>query len=295
MGSQLEGRGRKGGKIVAVMQKFRMFVWYFKATKSIRSMFWITALAVMRLPRKHAPGINKAKLLADVTTKICEKEIVMHTSFGTFYGNMSIVANINPLAEAPTCSAIADNIERNWEREPKVFVNVGAHVGRYLVDLTKNYGYESYGFEPTPSTYKHLMKNALVSCDWTKFHLFNFGLGDENTVLDFYESTVCGFNTFCADQKVLNMEKTQVPVKRFDDLDLKINPKDVALMLIDAEGFEFKVLKGMKKFLKELDNVDIIIEIHETSGEAEDIMSYMKAMSFISSPIDSANWLFRKS
>jgi FkbM family methyltransferase len=277
------------------MQKLRMFVWYLKATRSIRAMAWIIILAFIRLPRKHSPGIDKAKLLADITTKICEKELTMHTDWGTFYGNFSMVANINPRAEWPTCIAIADNVTRNKDRERRVFINAGAHVGRYLVDLTKNYGYESYGFEPTPSTYQYLMKNALVSCDWMKFHLFNFGLGDENTMLDFYESTVCGFNTFCADQQVLNMVKRQVPVKRFDDLGLKINPKDVALILIDAEGFEFKVLRGMKNLLEAIKDADIIVEIHETSEEVEDIMNYMRAMGFIPTPIDSANWLFRKS
>jgi FkbM family methyltransferase len=279
---------------VAMTVKLKMFVWYFKATKSIRSMVWITALAIMRLPRKHAPGVDKAKLLADLTTQICKKEVTMETQWGTFTGNMSMVANLNPNAEEKICSVIVDNYNRNKGREPRIFINAGAHVGRYLVDLTKNFGYTSYGFEPTPETFNYLKLNTIQSGIAERATVFNFGLGDGDEVLEFYQSSNCGFNTFCREQKILNTEAIQVPVKRFDGLDLAINPKDVALVLIDTEGFEFNVLKGMKELLSDMNNVDVIVEIHETSKNTDGILDFMRGMGYLPSPIDSGNWLFRK-
>ena len=276
-----------------MLRKVKMFIWYFKAVRSIRAMVWVTVLAIIRIPRKHAPGINKAKLLADITTKLCEKEITMHTVYGTFNGNLSIVANINPLMEQNIYHLMMENYERNKGRK-RIFVNAGAHIGRYLIDMTKNFGYESYGFEPTPETFKYLKKNIFLNGVMDKAHAFNFGLGDKDDIIDFYQSSVSGFNTFCEDQKVLNTEKIQVPIKRFDDLDLKIETKDVALVLMDTEGFEYYVLGGMKEFLKKLNDVDIIVEIHEACEKKGIIVEMMQKMGYDANPIDTGNWLFRR-
>jgi FkbM family methyltransferase len=276
-----------------IIDKIEMFIWYWRATGNIETMVWITILAIIRLPRKYAPGIDRAKLLSDITTKICRKETIMRTRYGTFYGNLSMVANISSNYEKNIHRLLVENYYRNKDRK-RIFINIGAHVGKYLIDLTKNYGYESYGFEPTPTTAKYLKINTILSGVEDRTKVFNFGLGHKEDVLDFYQSTVSGFNTFCPDEQILGMEKIQAPVKKFDDLDLGITEEDVSLILIDAEGFEYNVLRGMKQFLSRLVDVDIIVEIHENSRNKRYITRLMKALGYEIRPIDTANWLYRK-
>jgi len=280
----------------AMLNKVKMFIWYWKATKNIGGMFWITVLAVIRLPHKHMPGISKSKLLADPSPKLCKKEITMVTDFGTFHGNLSIVANINPVAEGPTVAAIAENIERNKDREPRIFIDVGAHIGRYVIDLAKNYGYLAYGFEPTPKTFKFLEQSIQLSGVESKAWAIPYGLGDKDEVLKFYQSEVLGFNTFCEDQKVLDTTTIWVPVQRFDDTTLGkgMVPQHVALVLIDTEGFEDKVLRGMENLLRRMTDVDVIVEIHETCPNKDYIMDMMGRFGYTARPIDSGNWLFRR-
>jgi FkbM family methyltransferase len=257
-------------------------------------MIWIIILAIIRLPRKWAPGIDKAKLLADITTKICKKETIMHTEFGVFYGNLSMVANINPNYEKNIHSILIDNYQRNIHRDGRIFINVGTHIGKYLIDMTKNYGYESCGFEPTPSSYKYLQISAILSGIWEKVHLYNVGLGDKDEILDFYQSSVAAYNTFCNDQRILNTEKTQAKVMRFDDMGLGLDAKNVALILMDVEGFEYHALNGMKMFLSSLKNVDVVVEIHENCPNKKKVLDLMRTIGYSTTQIDSGNWLFKR-
>ena len=57
-----------------------------------------------------------------------------------------------------------------------------------------------------------------------------------------------------------NIGKEKVLVKKFDDLDLGISSinKNYTIVKIDVEGFEFEVLKGMKRFLS---SMKIIIKL----------------------------------
>jgi len=267
-----------------------MFIWYFRATRSLRAMTWIILLAIIRLPRKHAPGVDKAKLLNDITSKICNKEVTMYTSFGTFHGNFSMVANVNPNYEKNIHQLMLENYHHNKDRK-RIFINVGTHIGEYLIDMAKNYGYEGYGFEPTPSTFEYLIKSIYLSKVEKKVRVYNVGLGSMDAMMFFYQSPISAYNTFCNDQKILNMEKIQVPVKRFDGMKLDLNAEDVKLILIDTEGFEYFVLTGMKALLEKMTDVDIIVEIHLNK---EKVLNFMKGLKYMAEPIDSGNWLFRR-
>lgn len=68
----------------------------------------------------------------------------------------------------------------------------------------------------------------------------------------------------------------------------------VRLVIIDVEGFELEVLRGMPKFLAQANNIDIIIEIHEQSKHRKEIIDQFLANGFAGYQLSIADWLFRK-
>ncbi|MEI8252527.1 MAG: FkbM family methyltransferase [bacterium] len=53
------------------------------------------------------------------------------------------------------------------------------------MELTKNYGYFTYSFEPSPETYKILKCNVILSDIENKINIFNYALGNQNTEMMF--------------------------------------------------------------------------------------------------------------
>ena len=70
------------------------------------------------------------------------------------------------------------NIARFQSKKNKVFIDIGSHVGRYVIELAKNYGYHSVAFEPSPETFKMLQVNTLLSGVEKNTTLINMGLSD---------------------------------------------------------------------------------------------------------------------
>ena len=65
-------------------------------------------------------------------------------------------------------------------------------------------------------------------------------------------------------------------------------------MIIDVEGYEKQVLKGMDKLLSDIKSADIVIEIFEGSPQKQEITEFMASKGFKAKQIEKDNWLFQK-
>lgn len=130
---------------------------------------------------------------------------------------------------------IQANVHKTRNQEQKIFLNIGSHIGRFAIELTKKYGYESYCFEPSPETFKTLQINALLSEVSDKMHLYNLCLGeaDGETLFNYIADND-------ASSKMVSEKDSDskadhyitVPVKVYDHLDLGISPD---LIIMDVE------------------------------------------------------------
>lgn len=183
----------------------------------------------------------------------------------------------------------------NWEN---IFIDIWAHVGRYVVELTKNYWYHTYGFEPYPETFKYLKINTILSNIEDKVNIYNYALWDRNSEMLFEHIAYNDGSSRLVenDKKEENWKYTKVPVKMFDEAWLNIDPKKTRLIIMDVEWFELNVLKWMKNFLSETKNIDIIIEIWEDNKTKENVIKFMKNIWFLfqEEPVDEVNYLFYK-
>ena len=173
-----------------------------------------------------------------------------------------------------------------------IFIDVGAHIGRYTVLAAKRLGSRGkvLAFEPNPETFKALQQNVkLNSLD--NVVLFNLALGDRNTTMDLYIDTV---NDGATSLLWGDGPAVTVPVRRLDDIlaEQNIDPREVFLIKVDVEGAEPLVFKGAERLLRE-GSPTIIFEAL-TEEKLRECKSILKKLGYVVEPIDSSNYIAKK-
>ena len=145
-------------------------------------------------------------------------------------------------------------------KEGAVFVDVGAHIGRYSFVLAKLFpNAKVIAIEPNPEAYQALIKGIKAN-GLRNVTALNIALSDFDGVAHLYikyntaiSSLVEGDDSF----KIIN-----VPVKRLDTVMEELGINKVDIIKIDVEGDEFHVIKGAVNTIKKYKPV-LIIEIRE--------------------------------
>lgn len=166
-------------------------------------------------------------------------------------------------------------------------------------DIGSNYGFFTFAllsrhpkllaeaFEPNPATFQHLSaivtENGLESA-----RLWNIGLSDQSAALPFHRGeTDSGHSTFGNHPELSATEVLEV--KDFEtwrsQANLPLPSPGNWIAKIDVEGFEMRVLAGLRHAFEKRAFRGIAVEInHFTLGfcgsTAEEIYGYMEALGF---------------
>jgi FkbM family methyltransferase len=159
--------------------------------------------------------------------------------------------------------------------KPKLIIDAGAHIGEYSEIFLKNFPTikKIYCFEPQINIFKILKRNFLktkkVSCknialgEKNKIEYFNIGYHQRSSsfVNSNSSSLFYKIKSMILFGKVSNLVKyrSAVRVKSIDNIFKKKITIDI--LKIDVEGYEFNVLKGSLKLIKNNKIKLIIIEI----------------------------------
>ena len=150
-----------------------------------------------------------------------------------------------------------------------IFFDVGAHKGETLKLFSNNFNIrEFYCFEPSPINFEYLKKKNFKNIKNIK--IFNFGLGDKESVLAFNQleesssSTLVDINQdsnyYKKKQKILNFfnlnrdkrKKINVNMHCLSEFMKKESIDKIDILKIDTEGYEYKVIKGAKEKIKNI-------------------------------------------
>jgi len=139
--------------------------------------------------------------------------------------------------------------------EGDIVLDCGANYGDLFLYLTYlNIDLNYYAFEPGIDEYKTLelnMKNINTSI---KKQTYQLGLGDSNSIKDFYYSPVDGDSSIIEIDSFI--KKVQIEVIKLEDfVKQKLSDKKIKLLKLEAEGAEPEVLKGSKEILKQVDYI----------------------------------------
>jgi FkbM family methyltransferase len=140
---------------------------------------------------------------------------------------------------------------------PKLCIDIGANVGNYSKYLLENSSSKVLAFEPIPKSFKKLQnikKNYLH-----RFFIYKLGVGDKKSkkIISYNEKNLQWANFNSEVNKINYLEKNNkklscniVTLDSFMQNNKKMLNKKIDLIKIDTEGYEYEVLLGAKKTIK---------------------------------------------
>lgn len=175
---------------------------------------------------------------------------------------------------------------------PGLFVDVGAHIGRYCYEFAKHFE-KTIAFEPTSATFKHLHATWTINPSKDKIQLRQVALSDTSGQADILISKDESQNSFVRDVEE-NYLGTEVVSLRTLDEELSVEEKSaLSLLLIDVEGAEHKVLEGARETL-EVGSPTIVIELLG-DGARDRCNKILGEMGYHGTRLDCANWKYVRS
>lgn len=241
--------------------------------------------------RKIIKKIYKIKLFKRIIPSLLKRfiKILKKDSIIIKHENVFLDLNLNnPIDreiylkgnyEKDQLNFLSELIDNN---EVEYFLDVGAHIGFYSMNLSKK-NLKVYAFEPVRSSYEQLENNKLLN-NYSNLEIYNFALSDENKNIIMWVpdlNKTGGFSIFDErDEEIKNYDANKIKKitgtsKKGDEI-LKIVDKKIAIK-IDVERHELNVLKGMQNLII---NNKIILQIELFDKRKVNIEKYLKIRKF---------------
>jgi len=121
-----------------------------------------------------------------------------------------------------------------------IVIDIGANIGEFS-KYWEDKNHIVYAFEPDSIEFKALKANLKSK------NIFNFGLWEESTTLEFFAANETGDSSFIPNKKD-ERSIIKIEVKKLDDFDFeKLN---IGLIKLEAEGAEPEIIRGGLKTFK---------------------------------------------
>ena len=217
-------------------------------------------------------------------------DVAVETPIGRFAcrGRTTDFDIINPNHEAE----LVQRIERRLTRAPNgevVFVDVGAHVGKYTILAARLLGNRGriVAIEPDPSNFAALTTNVALN-RLSNVHAFNVGCwsSDGDKILHRQVGNLGGHSFVDSTAG----EAISVPVRTLDGLLAEAGAKHVDAMKLDVQRAESEVLLGASSTLQANRRVTVFFE---ESGDphAASSIRMLRALGFIVERLDEVNYV----
>jgi FkbM family methyltransferase len=180
------------------------------------------------------------------------------------------------------------------------FIDVGANIGTYSIFAAKR-NMKVIAFEPIYDNFKALTINLMLNNLEKKVKCFNVGLSDKATEADFMfdplntgASHMSSINTGAHEHEMKNQHETVRLITMDEALSgFRIPASEGVVLKIDVEGMEIEVLKGGTSFIKEHQNILLVIEsLHSGEQAIKETLNEIASFEYL--PIDNLNFAARK-
>ncbi len=189
--------------------------------------------------------------------------------------------------------SLLKNINNKLNEESVIF-DIGSTIGIFTHNICKKIKYNSiHIFEPVKDYYEFSKK---ILCDYKNISFNNVGCGDKNEKKTIYKSKDdgIGWNTYILhDPKqpggilpIETMNKEHTEVITIDEYCIKENILQIDFIIIDVEGYEYKVIKGMLNTLNKLKKLPLLYikfcwgNCHPYWDEAEEVYNKLFNMGY---------------
>jgi FkbM family methyltransferase len=160
---------------------------------------------------------------------------------------------------------------KNEIRRGMVVLDIGANIGYYALLLESLVGSQGkiYAYEPSCDNFNLLKDNIKLNNKENVIEVFHAGISDKvgsETLYISEESNIHNFITMYRPRSAGKSGEVDTEVVDMFDIDTLIkNKKPVNFIRMDTEGYEVKVFRGMKSFVKQTEHeIKILFEVHRS-------------------------------
>jgi len=167
----------------------------------------------------------------------------------------------------------------------KTVIDIGANIGNHsLFFALKTDVKRVYAFEPVKESFEILEKNVKINNLMDKVIINNYALGDKEARVDKEEFNIRHLGA----TSVFESENGEMEEKTLDGMKME---DVIALIKIDVEGFEEKVIKGAMDTIKKYKPI-LMIECHEHAYTFWNIYNLLHPLDYKVEPYDYKNYIF---
>jgi len=142
-------------------------------------------------------------------------------------------------------------------KDGDIMIDAGANIGAISLPIAKNRNVRIYAFEPAKKIHDTLLQNIAIN-NVKNIKALPLALSDKEGEVDFYESDrVHGWSGMV---KIDSFQKYQVKTTTLDQFAEQNNLDKVAVLKMDVQGWEYFVLKGAEKMIREKRIAHILFE-----------------------------------
>ena len=160
-------------------------------------------------------------------------------------------------------------------RTNSVFIDVGAHIGRYSLILAKMFpNAKIIAVEPDPETYQALIR-GIEANKIKDITALNIALSDFDGIANLYRKRGTRILSLVKHEDSFNI--VELPVKHLDIIVEKLKVSRVNAIKIDVEGAELHVVKGALNTITRYKPI-LIIEIKERN--LQNLVSLLTSLNY---------------
>jgi len=186
-------------------------------------------------------------ILNRINHVIARKNIEKNPQLVIFsFDHIGLSLNLEGRYENSSLLLVEEFIEKKiTEARDKVALDIGANIGNHSIFFAKKFK-KVYSFEPNPVTYEVLKINSNYAAEYKNVIPVNFGLSDIEGSLPFcINPSNIGGSSIIDENSPQIKHSTQINVMTLDEFS-ELKDASVALIKIDVEGHELRVLNGAK-------------------------------------------------
>ncbi len=161
---------------------------------------------------------------------------------------------------------VIKSFKKIFKNKINELADIGSHKGETINLFHKNFIIKNiYAYEASPQNFLYLKKNIKkMKLNKTRIKIYNFALGQKNEIKKFKqmsESSSSTLSNLDLNSKYFKMKNFflnfRFNSKPFTEIYIQIKKsshikKKIDLLKIDTEGYEFNILKGLGKNIKDI-------------------------------------------
>jgi len=215
---------RTDGVITLMQEIFKYLGLYYTPDKLIK--WWLTRLANIKMVVRPVQG---SLMLLDLSDKGIHRDLYLHG-----------------IREPQATRYLQSILQPEW-----TVVDIGANIGYYALQEARVVR-SVIALEPTPESYSILQRNVGLNDRWN-IRTHRLAVGDREGEIGFALSRACNWNSIAETNGDIKVE-----MKTLDSL---LEGSRVDFVRMDVEGYEMRVLEGMKLTLQD-SKPRMFIEVH---------------------------------